>query len=86
MSDETKVEPAVTPAPEVPAEETKDDPNARVAAFVKEYGELVAKHRVDFIHYPLWQPDGEPGGWRMTMQIKAVDTKSLPQKSPFVAQ
>jgi hypothetical protein len=83
MADENK--PDVAPV-ETVAEEPKDNPQARINAFTKEYGELVAKYHVDFIQYPLWQPDGTPRGWKMTLELKALDTKTLPQKSPFVAQ
>ncbi len=62
-------------------EETK----SAIDAFLKEYGELVAKHKVDFVTYPLWQPDSK-GGWMMTIQNQAVSTKDQPIKSPFVAK
>ncbi len=53
--------------------------------FLKEYGDLVAKHKVDFVTYPMWQPDGQ-GGWKMTIQTQVVSTKDQPVKSPFVKQ
>ena len=63
----------------MPDEETQK----AIGTFLKEYGELVAKHKVDFVTYPLWQPDGK-GGWEMKIQTQAMSTKELPVISPFV--
>lgn len=53
--------------------------------FIKEYGELVAKHKFDFIAYPIWQPS-DTGEWKMSIQTQAVSTKNKPVRSPFVPQ
>lgn len=53
-------------------------------AFIKDYGELVAKHKMDFMAYPSFQPD-EQGGWKITIQTQAVPTKNQPIKSPFMS-
>ncbi len=88
MPDETKPEEVVTPPVETvtPQTESVDDPNVRIAAFMKEYGDLVAKFSVDFVQYPQWIPAGQGNEWKTILQIKAIDTKSLPTKSPFVVQ
>ena len=61
-------------------EETK----VAIDAFLKEYGELVQKHKVDVVAYPMWTP-GEKGTWIMSIQTTAVSTKDQPVKSPFVS-
>lgn len=55
----------------------------RVDAFLKEYGQLVEKHKVDFANYPLYIPDGA-GGFKTLVQSTPVDTTNFPQKSPFI--
>lgn len=76
---------------ENPTPEEQAALQARLSDFVKEYGELVAKHNVDFATYPVFVPDGK-GGFRVTVQNTPVDiTKSEvqePQKSPeeFIPQ
>lgn len=57
----------------------------RAKDFVKEYGELVAKHNMDFATYPMFVPDGS-GGFKVTIQNTPVDITNQPKKSPFVAQ
>lgn len=64
---------------------TEEDVKKASEEFMKEYGELTQKHKVDFINYPLWQPDGN-GGWKMTIQTQLVSTANQPVKSPFVPQ
>lgn len=53
------------------------------AAFVKDYGDLVEKHQVDFAQYPVYVPDGQ-GGFRTVIQNTPVSIKNQPKKSPFV--
>lgn len=66
------------------AEETAaNDLNDRVNAFIKEYGELVTKHGVDFATYPTYVPDGQ-GGFKTIVQNTPVDIKNQPRKSPFI--
>lgn len=55
--------------------------NERFNAFIKEYGELVAKHKVDFATYPVFTPDGN-GGFRVIIQNTPVDMTNQPIKSP----
>lgn len=62
-----------------PNQEVKE----RIDAFLADYGKLVEKHRVDFINYPQWMPDGT-GGWKMLVQTQPTDTTNLPKPSPFV--
>lgn len=62
-----------------PTEEQK----ARIDLFLKEYGELVEKHHVDFINFPQYLPDGS-GGWKLMLQTTPMDITNSPQKSPFV--
>lgn len=76
---EDKDKTAAAPAAEAP----KDDVNERVQAFLKEYGELVAKHKVDFASYPVYVPDGV-GGFKVVVQNTPVDITNQPKKSPFV--
>lgn len=60
-----------------------DEKKTRVSAFLKEYGELVKKHDVDFANYPMYVPDGQ-GGFKTMIQTTPVDMKQMPTKSPFV--
>lgn len=60
----------------MPTEEEKK----AIEAFLEEYGELVKKHEIDFVNYPMWQPDGQ-GGWKMLVQTTPVSTKNQPVKS-----
>lgn len=63
----------------------KPEPNAteeskvRIEAFIKEYGILVEKYKVDFAHYPMYIPlDG--GGFKTILQSIPVDiTNNVPQ-------
>lgn len=51
--------------------------------FVKEYRELVEKHKIDFANYPVYIPDGQ-GGFKTILQSTPVSTEGQPVKSPFV--
>lgn len=48
--------------------------NDRIEAFVKEYGELVKKHKVDFASFPMYEPDGQ-GGFRLIVRTVPVETQ-----------
>jgi len=63
----------------------EDDAKLRIETFVKEYGELVEKHNVDFANYPQFVPDAE-GTFRVTVQTRPVDMKAYAQKSPFMVK
>lgn len=65
--------------------EQTDDAKKRIEDFTKEYGELVQKHQVDFVNFPMFQPDGK-GHWEVVINSQAVDTKGQPVKSPFIPQ
>lgn len=65
----------------MPDEELKK----RIDAFVKDYGELVDKHQIDFVNYPMFVPDGQ-NGFKIIVQNQPVDIKNLPTKSPFVTK
>lgn len=67
-----------------PEEMAKNELNDRMNSFVKDYGELVAKHKIDFATYPVYIPDGQ-GGFKTTIQNTPVDITNSPQKSPFIA-
>lgn len=54
-------------------------------AFLKEYGELVGKHQVDFATYPVFVPDGQ-GGFKIVVQSTPIDISNMPTKSPFIAK
>ncbi len=51
--------------------------------FITEYGELVAKHKRDFAHYPLFVPDGT-GAFKVVLQSTPVDV--TPKEEKFVAE
>lgn len=76
-----KVEP--TPV-EKTEEEAKEDLNNRVNAFIKEYGELVMRHKVDFATYPMFVPDGK-GGFKIITQSTPVDIGNQPIRSDFMS-
>jgi hypothetical protein len=69
---------------------TEQTPDAQVEfaekqkLFLKEYGELVAKHKIDYATYPVWIPDGQ-GGFKCIVQNTPIDITNQPRKSPFVA-
>lgn len=56
---------------------------ARAELFIKEYGELIAKHGMDFGSYPMFVPDGQ-GGFKIVVQTVPMDMRNRPQASPFV--
>lgn len=61
-------------------EETK-----RAEAFMKDYGELVAKHQMDIASFPVLIPDGQ-GAFKLTIQSTPVDTSKAPKLSPFMGK
>lgn len=84
MSDETPEVPAAEPVVETPGAPTaQETANERMNFFIKEYGELVAKHQMDFATYPMWQPD-QNGGFRTVIQSTPVDVSGQQMKSPFI--
>ena len=73
-------QPTAAPTPEQQAEVQK-----RSELFLKEYGELVVKHKIDIAAYPVYQPDGQ-GGFKTVIQQSCVDTTNQPYRSPFMAK
>lgn len=57
----------------------------RSETFRKEYGELVARHKIDFMSIPVYQPD-EKGVWHLSIQTQCMDLVQQPIKSPFVPE
>lgn len=64
---------------------TEDERKQKGEAFLKEYGELVQKHQVDFATYPVFIPDGQ-GGFKIVVQSTPIDISNAPKKSPFIAE
>lgn len=62
-----------------PTEEQKE-----IDAFLKEYGEIVAKYKLDILAIPSFIPDGQ-GAWKVVINTRVVSTKDQPVKSPFMA-
>jgi hypothetical protein len=63
---------------------TEAERQEKGTAFLKEYGELVEKHQMDFATYPVFVPDGQ-GGFKIVIQNTPVDMSNHPKKSPFIA-
>lgn len=66
-------------------EPTEEQKKKAVESFIKEYGELVRKYKVDFVAYPVFLPN-EKGSWELKIQNQPIYTGDQPKKSPFVAQ
>lgn len=67
------------------SEDTKNDTQERVNAFLDAYKALVDEHKIDFATYPVWTPDGQ-GGFKTVMQSTPVDIKNQPVKSPVIVE
>lgn len=70
---------------EAVAGDTRTEAQVRSDAFVKEYGELVKRYKVDFASYPVWLPDGN-GGFKCVVQSTPIDISNQLVKTPFVSQ
>lgn len=57
---------------------TEEERKEKGTAFMKEYGELVAKHQVDFATYPVFIPDGQ-GGFKIVVQSTPIDISKKPE-------
>ena len=55
----------------------------RANLFLKEYGELVQKHKVDIAAYPVYMPN-EKGQFMTVIQQSTVDTSKKPYRSTFM--
>ena len=62
---------------------TEEERKEKGAAFLKEYGELVEKHQVDFATYPVFIPDGQ-GGFKIVVQSTPIDISKKPE--PLIAK
>jgi hypothetical protein len=58
-------------------------PEERGQDFIKEYGELVQKHQIDFATFPTFIPDGQ-GTFKVSIQNRPMDITPQAQPSPFV--
>lgn len=56
----------------------------RVNAFLEAYKAISDEHKIDFVHYPAFVPDGN-GGFKVMIQSFPVDITDQPVKSPFIA-
>lgn len=81
MSDKKAQKPE---APAAPTPEQQAEVQKRSETFLKEYGDLVQKHKIDIAAYPVYQPDGQ-GGFKTVIQQSCVDTTNQPYRSPFTA-
>ena len=62
-------------------EKTADDIlRERCENFVKEFGELVGKHKIDFALYPMYVPDGS-GSFKTVVRSTPIDITNQPVKS-----
>lgn len=59
-------------------------PKERIEEFTRRYEELANELEVDFVSYPMFVPDGTPGGFRIVMRSHPVDAKGDGVKSPFI--
>lgn len=62
---------------------TEEERQEKGAVFLKEYGELVAKHKMDLATYPVWVPDGA-GGFKTMIQSTPVALPEESVKSTFM--
>ena len=62
---------------------TEEERKEKGTAFMKEYGELVEKHQVDFATYPVFIPDGQ-GGFKIVVQSTPIDLSKKPE--PLIAK
>ncbi len=64
----------------------QDEQLAKAQAFLKDYGELVEKHQMDFATYPMFVPDGA-GGFKIRIQSTPVNLppkEETPVESTFM--
>lgn len=64
---------------------TDEQKKKAIEDFIKEYGALVQKHKVDFVAYPMYVPN-ETGSWELKIQNQPIYTGDQPVKSPLIAQ
>ncbi len=66
--------------------DTQQPDKERTEAFLKEYGELRDRHKMDFIAYPVFVPNQERNTFELMIQPQVVDIGEQPIKSPFVPE
>jgi hypothetical protein len=67
----------------MPADQAKQEEQLiRIKAFLKEYGDLVQKHDIDFANYPVFAPDGK-GAFTIIVQSTPIDRREMAVKSPM---
>ena len=70
--------------PVTETEKTEEEKlNARIQDFIKDYGDLVQKYKVDFATYPMFVPDGS-GSFKIITQTTPVDIGNQPIRSEFM--
>jgi hypothetical protein len=57
----------------------------RIDAFIKDYGELRSKHKVDIASSPSFVPN-DRGTWELVINMQPVDVSNELIKSPFIPQ
>lgn len=63
---------------------TEEERQKKGAEFLKEYGELVAKHGMDLATYPVWVPDGTTGFKTIIQSLPVAIPPPEPVKSTFM--
>ena len=64
----------------------KQKENTKISDFLKEYGELVAKHKVDFVNFPMFVP-GENGEFKIMIKTEPVDLELMEKaKKGFISK
>lgn len=58
--------------------------NERIQAFIKDFGELRDKHKVDIAAWPMYVPN-DKGTFDLKIQMQPIDISEQPTPSPFVA-
>lgn len=66
-------------------EEQQKDVEERIGAFMKDYEELIKRHQIDFVSYPVWLPTAT-GIFETRIQTSPMDRKYMPVKSPFIKE
>lgn len=54
----------------------------RIDAFMKEYGELIDKYKVDIFSFPVWIPDGKGNFVTVMNKQPVVTDRPRPTPSP----
>lgn len=68
---------------DVPKKLEGDEVQDRIDAFVKDYGEMRSKHKVDIAAAPSFVPN-DRGTWELMINMQPVDISNELIKSPFI--